>query len=1851
MRKLFCLLLLALTAASCGERGTNEESGLPRYNKYVDAFTSGNISRTRPVYLVFTKEVDEGRAVAENIAKHVKIKPSVAGEFTFDNNKTVVFRPSGEFQRGTEYTVTADVSAFFREAEGADRSFTFTFSTPPLNLRAELGSVKVNAENDELYDITVDVYTSDSEDAEVVEGIVEFSEKVTTQWTHADGGRRHTVLLENVPGGGDEPRTLDVRVGTNKFKVQKEDLLTVYIPIKGEFGVYDVSYVSNPEKYIAVTFTEDLDPDQDFDGMAWLSRNRNETVTVEDNVLKLYPDSDTEGYVDVYVSPSVRSASGKVLGGDNLRASIEVTKAVPSVKFIGSGLIIPDSEELKIPFQATYLRGVRVRVIRIHENNIGQFLQSNSLGGYGDEELMRVGRIVAYKTVWLDGEEDGDMNGTHTYALDLRKLVEPEQGAIYRVVLSFDRDLATYPCEGLVRKSKEEIEAQDYINFHNEIERFNDSDYHYYSDNWDFDWSEYNWRESDDPCKPAFYEDVAVARNILATNLGVMAKKGEADEMIALVHNITTTKPEAGVEVAVYNFQNQLLGTGTTDANGKATFRLGTGRPFYLKAAQGKQRAYLKLDPGSALSTSQFDVAGRTVEKGIKGFIYGDRGVWRPGDVLYLSFMLNDRTKTLPPNLPVVMELYNPAGQLVHRKTQTEGQMGLYAFELPTDPDAPTGAWSANVYVGGVTFTKRVRVEAIKPNRLKINLDFSRKVLIADKPVEGSLHVEWLQGAVARNLEYEIDGTFAPMRTSFAGFNGFVFDDPAKEFSVEESSVASGTTDEKGDAEIFEDIGVGSSAPGMLMASLVTRVYEESGDFSLDGMQIAYSPYHRYVGVRSPQSSEEQLATGKSHTFEVASVDYEGRAVQGTDLRVVVYKVNWYWWWSSSNGRLANYISDSSNRPVKTINVKTGADGKATFSLSFPDDEWGTYLIRVIDTEGDHSTGTTAYFDWPNSWRRESEGSDAPNKLTFTTDKQDYKPGETMTLTIPSSEGSRAVVSIENGSRVVSVSEYECGRGETTVQVPITAEMQPNVYVHVTLLQPHGLTQNDLPIRMYGVVPVMVTSPGSRITPEIKMVDEIKPEEKYELTVSEKDGRPMAYTLAIVDEGLLDLTRFATPDPWGTFNAREALGVETWDLYNHIIGAYGGRIEQLFSIGGGEEADAGGPKAIVNRFKPVVQFAGPFMLGKGEKRKHSYTMPNYNGRVRVMVVAGTGEAYGNAQKSVMVRKPVMVLGTLPRVIGVGEEMSVPATVFATQDGIGKVDVTITCTDNMEIVGSSKQTLNFTGIGDKQATFRIRVKSQPGAGRVVLTASGKGDKSTYETDIEIRSVRREQVKVTPVTLAAGQTWKQPVALPGADGTNSLTLEISDIPPINLSSRLGYLIGYPHGCIEQITSKAFPQLYVGQFAKLSTEQTRIANEAVKETIRRYGAYQIGGGGFAYWPGGTSSNAWGSIYATHFMLEAEGKGYLVPQAMKSSALSHLRTVARAWNTREAKYMRSEQSTQAYRLYVLALGGMQEVGAMNRLRESKSLADAARWMLAAAYAHIGRVDVAKELVQSTTPIGDNYDYEYDLTYGSPLRDRSVKLLALTLMGDSAEAAETIKGISEELSSDHWLSTQSTAFSLVALSKYMARWKVSDTMKFEYAYGGARSEKVETETNIWTGVLLEGGAAKAQQLEIRNSGQATMFARIITTGTPAQGEEEAYSNRVTMSVSYLDASERPLDVASLEQGTNLTAVVKVSNPTSKTMRNIVLTQVFPAGWEILSTRWMNDGADDRTEDGISYQDIRDDRVYTYIDVLPAGRNVTVKLNLAAVYSGRYYLPPVWVEAMYDNLTRANSEGRMVEVK
>ncbi|HWQ10806.1 MAG TPA: alpha-2-macroglobulin family protein, partial [Holophaga sp.] len=428
------------------------------------------------------------------------------------------------------------------------------------------------------------------------------------------------------------------------------------------------------------------------------------------------------------------------------------------------------------------------------------------------------------------------------------------------------------------------------------------------------------------------------------------------------------------------------------------------------------------------------------------------------------------------------------------------------------------------------------------------------------------------------------------------------------------------------------------------------------------------------------------LLTDKDQEVSIVTVDTAGRPVSRDKILVSLYKIEWKWWWDRSGESLAQYVSNVQTRPLLKAEVSTrdGA-GKWTFQIHYPD--WGRYLIRVEDPESGHASGQVVYIDWPGwAGRSREEGGAGATALSFTADKPAYKVGEKAVIYLPEAVQGRALVSIESGTSVLDKFWVSTVKGENRFEIPLTAAMTPNVYVHVSLIQPHRDKTSDTPIRLYGVIPILVEDPGTRLEPTIKMADEIRPKEKFRVEVRESGGRPMTYTLAVVDEGLLGLTRFATPDLRKGFYAREALGVTTWDLFDIVAEAYGAEMARILALGGDEGAESKDKAKQPRRFPPVVLFEGPFDLKAGGSGVHDLTMPQYFGAVRVMVVAGREGAFGLAEKSVPVRRDLMTLATLPRVVRPGEDVIMPVTVFVTKPEIREVTVSIETNGLFEVVG-------------------------------------------------------------------------------------------------------------------------------------------------------------------------------------------------------------------------------------------------------------------------------------------------------------------------------------------------------------------------------------------------------------------------------------------------------------------------------------------------------------------------------------------------------------------------------------
>lgn len=1835
---IFILFWVFLSVFSC-KKATPETDNIFEFKDYIYQTTAGTVSSQTPIIIGLQKEVVDWQANQEVPNNLVTISPKVKGKLTVENNKTLRFTPEKALQPDTEYTVQVHLSKIYEDVPSEFKKYTFAFKTIAPNFLIVTNDLQsYSKEWQYLNGVLKSADIIPTEKLDKLVTATQNGKELAIKWSETNVNQNeYEFIIDSINRPVDDA---EITISwTGKPIVSKTSgKRNFIIPGQNNFSIVEVNISQSPEQKFSINFSDPLLKNQNFEGLVTVQNQSKLTYAVDGNILNVYPQNRVTGNVQLEIFTGIKNKEGfKLKKPYSQRVSFEQQK--PALRPISTGVILPNSENLTYNFQAINLKAVDVRVIKIYKDNVLQFLQDNDISNVDRYSIRRVGRRVAKKTITLFEDENENDGQWKTYGIDLSKLFKAAPGAIYQIEIGFKREYALYTCSSEI-VTEEVAENSYYQNREDEDENEEE-----YWDNLIYNFRDYryNWNDRENPCTESYYlERRYLTANVLASDLGVIVKRGENKSYYFAVSDIISTDPVGNAKVTLYNYQQQEIASRRTDADG-LTIIDADKNAYFATVSKNNQVTYVKLNDGNALSMSKFDVSGKEINKGLKGYIYGERGVWRPGDSLHLAFVLNDTGNPLPKNHPVKMEVTDAQGKLVYKNIATNGVNNFYKFTVPTAKEAPTGNWNATVFVGGVRFTKSLKIETVKPNRLKINIDFEDEILANSRPVEGELKAAWLHGAPAKNLRAEVNVKLSSTKTAFKKFPNYEFNDPTRTFNTEEFTMFEGSLDADGIANVSKKINVTNKAPGMLRASFLTRVFENGGDFSIDAFSKNFAPYISFIGMRAPEPKRYgSYYTDEEQTFEVATVDDKGNPIKRNGLEVKIYHIEWRWWWSSSYEDLSSYAGSDYHSHYKSLKINTNANGKGTFKLTIPDEDRGRYLIRIYDPKSGHATGKTMYF-YKNWWRTNSNGnSEMAKMLIFSADKENYNVGETASITFPSGQGGRALISVENGTEVLSTKWVKTENEQTTTTIPITADMAPNVFVNISLVQKHNNVSNDLPIRLYGVIPIMVENPTTILKPTISVPETLRPEKSFTVKVGESNKKAMTYTLAVVDEGLLDLTRFRTPNPWDTFYQRQALGVRTWDVYDDIIGAFSGSIDQVFAIGGGDGGN-GAKNKKANRFKPVVKYLGPFNLKAGETKSHTIEMPNYIGAVRTMVVAGNPktEAYGNAEKSSQVKKPLMVLATAPRKLSPGEKVTLPVTVFAMEKKVKNVSLQLKLQNGISVIGNKTQSLTFDRPDEKMVYFDLDVSQAKGIQTIEVLASGNGEKASYKVEIDIENPNPISTKIHELTLNGKTTETLSFDTFGVIGTNEAVVEFSTIPPMDFTSRMEYLIQYPHGCVEQTTSSVFPQLYLADIFDLPQSKQKQIQENIEKGIKRLSHFQRPNGGMSYWIGESETNDWGTTYSGHFMIEAEKKGYTLPLSFMSQWLKYQKNAARTWRSGNG-YYRSDLA-QAYRLYTLALAGHPDLASMNRLRESKGLSNNAKWRLAAAYALASQKEAAEQIIKTANITFTTGRKSDQYTYGSTDRNRAMAMETMVILNDN-RAVNFAKFIAKELSSNRWMSTQTTAYSLLAIGKMVTKNGGKD-INMSFTLNGKNSQNVTTAKAIAQRSLKITKGTNSLQVE--NKDDNTLFIRVLNTGKLPLGEELAEKRNFTIRVVYKDKKGNPIDVKKLTQGTDFMASVTITNDMSSNVKDIALTEIFPSGWEIVNTRFTDYGNVVSSE--VRHTDIRDDRVNFYFD-LGRKRSKTFNVLLNASYLGKYYLPGIQAEAMYDNDYFIRTKGQWIEV-
>lgn len=1855
---LFLLIMMTVSLYSC-TRTQKDIIPSADYAPYVNAYTGGVISQNSTIRIELTHDqpmVDMNNELKSN---PFSFSPSLKGKAYWVSNNTIEFVPEeGALKPGTLYEGTFQLGDFI-EVDKKLKEFNFSFRVQERNFTLQLESLPITATQPDEINIKGEIRFSDVVKKEEVEKMLTASDgkkSYPVEVTATDNLTRYQFNIRQIPREADD-YPLTITANGNPAGIDRKQSEEVLIPAKDCFRFMSAERIEQPENGIEIVFSAPLSTTQDLKGLIEIPEVSSSIFQISENRVFIYFEANTQNKLTLNIHEGVKDSQGKALGTSHTISFSEVSLK-PQVEMSTSAAILPDSKSLIIPFRAVNLYAVDLSVIRIFENNVLMFMQTNSLASAN--ELRRSGRLVYKKTLWLAKDASKDIHHWGDYSIDLAGLIHQEPGAIYRVILSFRQEYSAYPCggnenqdmkfadsntsDGLTKVSGSVLSEEDEA-------IWNTPEAYYYYNGGTMNWSVYRWTERDNPCHPSYYmnSDRIAACNVFASNLGMIVKRNSLNKLWIAVSNILDTKPIGKAQVTAYNFQLQPIGKGETNGDGFVEITP-KGVPFIIVAESEKQKAYVRVVDGEEQSVSRFDVGGKDIQKGLKGFIYGERGVWRPGDTLHISFILEDREKRIPDKHPVALEIYNPRGQFYTKMISTQGMNGFYTFDVPTQATDPTGLWNAYIKVGGTTFHKGLRIETIKPNRLKINLALPKILQATDKDVYAPLTSTWLTGATASRLKAKIEMSLSKVNTQFKNYGQYIFNNPATDFTTIKTDVFDGTLDAEGKVSVTLKVPTATEAPGMLNATFTTRVFEPGGDASIYTQTIPFSPFTSYVGINLNQPKGKYIETDKDHVFDIVTVNTQGQLVNRTNLEYKIYRIGWSWWWENSSESFGTYINNSSITPVASGNLQTRG-GKASFKFRVDYPSWGRYLVYVKDKESGHATGGTVYIDWPE-WRGRSSKTDPSGikMLAFSLNKDSYEIGETATAIIPAAAGGRALVSIENGSTVLRQEWIEVSNGgDTKYTFKITPEMTPNVYLHISLLQPHAQTVNDLPIRMYGVVPVFVTNSQTVLQPQIQMPEVLRPETNFNVTVSEKNGKPMTYTLAIVDDGLLDLTNFKTPDPWNDFYSREALGIRTWDMYDNVLGASSGSYSSLFSTGGDATLKPADAKA--NRFKPVVKFIGPFYLGKGKSQTHTLKLPMYVGSVRAMVVAGQDGAYGNAEKTAFVRTPLMMLSTLPRVLSIQEEITVPVNIFAMENQVKNVTISLqTSGGGVQIVGANQQSLKFSQPGDQLVFFTLKTGSKTGKATIHLTANGGGQQTKETIEIEVRNPNPVVTLRNSQWVEAGQSKELSYNLSSSSANNQIKLEVSRIPSVDISRRFDFLYNYQHHCTEQLTSKALPLLFVGQFKTIDKIEAEKIKTNVQEAIRQIYGRQLPNGGFVYWPGNAVADEWISSYAGMFLTLAQEKGYAVHSNVLNKWKRFQRAAAQNWRMpQDASGWQQWQSElqQAFRLYTLALAGAPEYGAMNRMKEQAGLSIQAKWRLAATYVLTGKMKPAEELVYNAETTVSPYS-SMNQIYGSSDRDEAMILETLILMNRERDALQQAKVVSKNLSQEEWFSTQSTAFALMAMGRLAE--KLSGTLDFVWTWNDKQQPAVKSAKAVFEKEIAT--TPKSGMIAVKNQGKGALSVDLITRTQLLNDTLPAISDNLRMDIRYANLNGTPISVNDIIQGTDFMAITSISNISGTSdYTNLALTHIIPSGWEIYNERMVapetESGAADGSGKSVSkynYLDIRDDRVLTYFN-LRRGETKVFTVRLQATYAGNFILPAVQCEAMYDVNVQARSKA------
>ncbi|AHJ96286.1 alpha-2-macroglobulin family protein [Hymenobacter swuensis] len=1779
----------------------------------------------------------------------VSFEPALRGKFKWTSDRELIFSPSTPFKPSTNFKATLRKEALPEGKRNAELPENRQkFHTPYLELQepqafwgrssraAGTAEMRVElpfnyavkpADVKPLLRVTQDAqpvaFEVSGEPGEVVRVSLNQQVRPGTPLTVALAQGLHAV-------GSDQPSTADY-----------ETQVTVPDPEALQVTTIEGS-LKNADPMVLITTNQ---PVTATDLQSYLSVSPQVAYEVEEteNGVRLKGGFEVGRTYQIGVNQGLRGALGGMLG-EGVTQSVSFSDERPTISF-GSAekaMYLDALGSRNLGVRINEVGQVKVTIAKVYANNIQQLLRGGSQYGYpeydgeeGNEEEGDGGEYVDRSFQYYDVENLGNVLTERTYTVSG---LPKAQGLRLLNLNLKDLEFAG----GL--KGLYIIKVQD---------------------------TERQWLQ--------------VSKLVAVSDIGLIVKQGKGGSTLVFTNSIRNAKPLAGVELRYISTNNQVMGTGLSNGDGVARFDStaanGRFKLGMVMAQQGNDFTFLDLSR-SRVETSRFEVGGlQTNAARYQAFLYGDRDLYRPGDTIQTNTVLRtDAWQAPPKGLPVKIRLLLPTGKEYASLQKQLNTAGSFEARFILPPAVMTGLYTLEVLTGNdVLLTSRqLSVEEFIPDRMKVNVKADRAVVKPSQSVSALITAQNLFGPPAADRKFEVEFSLKEKAFKPKGYDQYTFainsgDKRRGSYGDLESTPISdrfekttreGTTDAAGRGTATYQVPDYTDL-GTLEGAAFTTVFDETGRpvNRLATFEVQTQPV--LFGIRS---ADDLVSTGKPLAVQLVALTPAGKPTQA-QAQVQIVRLLWETVIERQGGR---YVYNSQKREEVVLNRTIPVYGSSTSdaNLGFSPTYSGEYEIRVARPGASTYVARRVYAygygdTQSNSFEVNNEG-----EVTIEADKPKYQPGDVAHLLLKTPFSGRVLVTVER-DRVLDHFYVTTDEKSAKVDVPIRGNHVPNIYVTATAIR--EIKDNRLPLTVArGFVPLTVEKPGARLQVAIKAPAQSRSQTAQTIEVTTAPGAQV--TLAMVDEGILQMKDYRTPDPYGYFYQKRALEVQAYDVYPFLLPELG------TSSTGGDGYDLSRRTTPVpnRRVRLLAKWSGVLTADASGKVRYKLQIPQFSGAIRIMAVAYKGDAFGSAEHTMKVADPVVISTTLPRFLSPGDTIDVPITLTNTTGKemwvMVKKQLTgpLASAESLIQDGSLPNKVEPAGYAvklppntEKRISFRVNAKPSIGTGSVVITVKNSKTNETFTETIElpIRPASPLQKRTGAGVVAGGAAQQLNLRTDFLPSSLRSQLVVSRSPMTEFAKDLRYLLQYPYGCLEQTVSAAFPQLYYGDLAASLGQKTGKTGKAglfnpnyhVQEAIRKVEAQQMYNGSLSYWPGGDYDNWWATAYAAHFLLEAQQAGFDVNKNVLDRVLRYLQARVRKRETDTYNIIQTGGVIQpvtlakkeiAYSLYVLALAGRPDAVGLNYYKANrKLLPEDSRYLLAAAFALSGNQRSYREALPTRFGVQSIAGRQLDGAFSSPIRDEALVLNAL-LAADPANAQVNIlaRQLSRQVKQAGWLSTQERAFALLALGK-LAKKNAGSTVTASLLADGKA-------IGNFSGKDLTVSNVANRQLALRTSGKGSLYYFWETEGISPTGqvrEEDAY---LQVRRQFLNRTGQPVGSTSFRQ--NDLVVVKITIQSAESageVKNVAITDLLPAGLEIENPRigavrditWATDAAQP------DYLDVRDDRINLFTTVTPQPKSFYYLCR--AVSKGTFKLGPVSADAMYNAEYHSYAGSGVVRVR